>query len=58
MRRMKEMQQTGGGGMFGMGIFLKCIPYRNTPNHDIGGRKFLIQKTAKKRTFNAISLRS
>jgi molecular chaperone HtpG len=24
MRRMKEMSQTGGGGMFGMGICQKC----------------------------------
>jgi len=28
MRRMKEMQQTGGGGMFGMGA-LERVPFFN-----------------------------
>ena len=49
MRRMKEMQQTGGGGMFGMGNMPDMYNLIVNTNHELVG-EILNTKTAKKRT--------
>ncbi len=48
MRRMKEMQQTGGGGMFGMGKMPDMYNLIVNTNHELVGQ-ILNTKTAKKR---------
>jgi molecular chaperone HtpG len=48
MRRMKEMQQTGGGGMFGMGSMPDMYNLIVNTNHELVGQ-ILNTKTAKKR---------
>jgi molecular chaperone HtpG len=48
MRRMKEMQQTGGGGMFGMGNMPEMYNLIVNINHPLVG-EILGTKTAKKR---------
>ncbi len=48
MRRMKEMQQTGGGGMFGMGSMPEMYNLIVNTNHELVG-EILNTKTAKKR---------
>lgn len=48
MRRMKEMQQTGGGGMFGMGNMPDMYNLIVNTNHELVGQ-ILNTKTAKKR---------
>jgi molecular chaperone HtpG len=48
MRRMKEMQQTGGGGMFGMGNMPEMYNLVVNTNHELVG-EILNTKTAKKR---------
>lgn len=48
MRRMKEMQQTGGGGMFGMGNMPEMYNLIVNTNHELIG-EILNTKTAKKR---------
>ncbi|EDP95456.1 molecular chaperone HtpG [Kordia algicida OT-1] len=47
MRRMKEMQQTGGGGMFGMGNFPEMYNLIVNTNHELVGQ-ILNTKTRKK----------
>ena len=49
MRRMKEMQQTGGGGMFGMGNMPEMYNLVVNTNHPLVG-EILGTKTEKKRT--------
>jgi len=48
MRRMKEMQQTGGGGMFGMGGMPEMYNLIVNTNHELVG-EILNTKTAKKK---------
>ncbi len=48
MRRMKEMQQTGGGGMFGMGNMPEMYNLIVNTNHELVG-EILNTKTAKKK---------
>ncbi|WP_190811512.1 molecular chaperone HtpG [Flagellimonas sp. S3867] len=48
MRRMKEMQQTGGGGMFGMGNMPEMYNLIVNTNHELVS-EILNTKTAKKR---------
>ena len=48
MRRMKEMQQTGGGGMFGMANMPEMYNLVVNTNHQLVG-EILNTKTAKKR---------
>ena len=48
MRRMKEMQQTGGGGMFGMGNMPEMYKLIVNTNHELVS-EILNTKTAKKR---------
>ncbi|MGX1930872.1 molecular chaperone HtpG [Flagellimonas sp. 2504JD4-2] len=48
MRRMKEMQQSGGGGMFGMGNMPEMYNLIVNTNHELVG-EILNTKTAKKR---------
>lgn len=48
MRRMKEMQQTGGGGMFGMGNMPEMYNLVVNTNHELVS-EILNTKTAKKR---------
>ncbi|WP_422861054.1 molecular chaperone HtpG [Flagellimonas sp. W118] len=48
MRRMKEMQQTGGGGMFGMGNMPDMYNLIVNTNHELVS-EILNTKTAKKR---------
>ncbi len=48
MRRMKEMQQTGGGGMFGAGSMPDMYNLVVNTNHDLVGQ-ILQTKTEKKR---------
>ena len=48
MRRMKDMQQTGGGGMFGMGNMPEMFNLIVNTNHELVG-EILNTKTAKKR---------
>ena len=48
MRRMKEMQQTGGGGMFGMGNMPDMYNIVVNTNHELVS-EILNTKTAKKR---------
>ncbi|NQZ45766.1 MAG: molecular chaperone HtpG [Flavobacteriaceae bacterium] len=48
MRRMKDMQQTGGGGMFGMGNMPDMFNLVVNTNHELVG-EILNTKTAKKR---------
>ena len=48
MRRMKEMQQTGGGGMFGMGGMPEMYNLIVNTNHELVG-EILATKTAKKK---------
>ena len=48
MRRMKEMQQTGGGGMFGMGNMPEMYNLIVNTNHELVN-EILNTKTAKKR---------
>ncbi len=48
MRRMKEMQQTGGGGMFGMGNMPEMYNLIVNTNHKLVG-EILNTKTAKKK---------
>ncbi len=48
MRRMKEMQQTGGGGMFGMGNMPEMYNLIVNTNHELVG-EILSTKTTKKR---------
>ena len=48
MRRMKEMQQTGGGGMFGMGNMPEMYNLIVNTNHELVG-EILNTKTAKQR---------
>ncbi|MBM1107931.1 molecular chaperone HtpG [Aurantibacter crassamenti] len=48
MRRMKEMQQTGGGGMFGMGSMPEMYNLIVNTNHELVG-EILSTKTAKKK---------
>lgn len=48
MRRMKEMQQTGGGGMFGMGNMPEMYNIIVNTNHELVG-EILNTRTAKKR---------
>lgn len=48
MRRMKEMQRTGGGGMFGMGNMPDMYNLIVNTNHELVG-EILNTKTAKKR---------
>jgi molecular chaperone HtpG len=47
MRRMKEMQQTGGGGMFGMGSMPDMYNLVVNTNHELVSQ-ILNTKTAKK----------
>lgn len=47
MRRMKEMQKTGGGGMFGMGNFPEMYNLVVNTNHELVG-EILNTKTKKK----------
>ena len=49
MRRMKDMQQTGGGGMFGMGNFPEMYNLVVNTNHELVG-EILNTKTDKKKT--------
>ncbi|WP_149303679.1 molecular chaperone HtpG [Pareuzebyella sediminis] len=49
MRRMKEMQQTGGGGMFGMGNMPEMYNLIVNTNHELVS-EILHTKTAKKKT--------
>lgn len=48
MRRMKDMQQTGGGGMFGMGNMPDMFNLIVNTNHELVG-EILNTKTAKKK---------
>lgn len=48
MRRMKDMQQTGGGGMFGMGNMPDMFNLIVNTNHELVG-EILNTKTSKKR---------
>jgi molecular chaperone HtpG len=48
MRRMKEMQQTGGGGMFGMGSMPEMYNLIVNTNHELIG-EILSTKTTKKK---------
>ena len=48
MRRMKEMQQTGGGGMFGMGNMPEMYNVIVNTNHELVG-EILNTKTTKKK---------
>lgn len=48
LRRMKEMQQTGGGGMFGMGHMPEMYNLIVNTNHELVG-EILNTKTAKKK---------
>ncbi|MDC7994025.1 molecular chaperone HtpG [Altibacter sp. HG106] len=48
MRRMKEMQQTGGGGMFGMGNMPEMYTLIVNTNHDLV-QQILTTKTKKKK---------
>ena len=48
MRRMKEMQQTGGGGLFGMGNMPEMYNLIVNTNHELVG-EILNTKTEKKR---------
>lgn len=48
MRRMKEMQQTGGGGMFGMGGLPEMYTLIVNTNHELVG-EILHTKTKKKK---------
>lgn len=48
MRRMKEMQQTGGGGMFGMGGLPEMYNLVVNTNHELAGQ-ILNTKTQKKK---------
>ena len=48
MRRMKEMQQTGGGGMFGMGSMPEMYNLIVNTNHALVG-EILATKTVKKK---------
>ncbi len=48
MRRMKEMQQTGGGGMFGMGSMPEMYNLVVNTNHELVN-EILNTKTAKKK---------
>ncbi|MFX0557592.1 molecular chaperone HtpG [Maribacter sp. CXY002] len=48
LRRMKEMQQTGGGGMFGMGNMPEMYNLIVNTNHELVG-EILHTKTAKKK---------
>jgi molecular chaperone HtpG len=48
LRRMKEMQQTGGGGMFGMGSMPEMYNLIVNTNHELVG-EILNTKTEKKR---------
>ncbi len=48
MRRMKEMQRNGGGGMFGMGNFPDMYNLVVNTNHELVG-EILNTKTAKKK---------
>ncbi|MGB5553628.1 MAG: molecular chaperone HtpG [Flavobacteriaceae bacterium] len=48
MRRMKEMQKTGGGGMFGMGQMPEMYNLIVNTNHELVG-EILNTKTTKKR---------
>ena len=48
MRRMKEMQQTGGGGMFGMGNLPEMYTLIVNTNHELVGN-ILHTKTQKKK---------
>ena len=48
MRRMKEMQQTGGGGMFGMGSMPDMFNLIVNTNHELVG-EILNTKTEKKK---------
>jgi len=48
MRRMKEMQQTGGGGMFGMGGMPEMYNLIVNTNHELIG-EILSTKTTKKK---------
>ena len=48
MRRMKDMQQTGGGGMFGMGGFPEMYNLVVNTNHELIG-EILNTKTQKKK---------
>ncbi|NJB38063.1 molecular chaperone HtpG [Croceivirga sp. JEA036] len=48
MRRMKDMQQTGGGGMFGMGNMPDMYNLIVNTNHELVG-EILNTKTAKKK---------
>lgn len=48
MRRMKDMQQTGGGGMFGMGNFPEIYNLIVNTNHELIG-EILNTKTKKKK---------
>lgn len=48
MRRMKEMQQTGGGGMFGMGAMPEMYNLIVNTNHELVS-EILNTKTAKKK---------
>lgn len=48
MRRMKEMQQTGGGGMFGMGSMPEMYNLIVNTNHELVS-EILNTKTAKKK---------
>ncbi|WP_298480909.1 molecular chaperone HtpG [uncultured Maribacter sp.] len=48
MRRMKEMQQSGGGGMFGMGNMPEMYNLVVNTNHELVG-EILNTKTAKKK---------
>ncbi len=48
MRRMKEMQQTGGGGMFGMGNLPEMYNLVVNTNHELVGQ-ILNTKTQKKK---------
>src|SRR5690606_41481343 len=48
MRRMKDMQKTGGGGMFGMGNFPEMYNLVINTNHELIG-EILNTKTQKKK---------
>lgn len=52
MRRMKDMQKTGGGGMFGMGGFPEMYNLIVNTNHELVGEILNTKTEKEKRTFS------
>ena len=52
MRRMKEMQQTGGGGMFGMGNMPEMYNLVVNTNHELVGEILKAEGEEQKRLIN------